>query len=65
MGNSCHWPNIQLPGDTYRYRKTNGVQTVATLLSLAMKALPFDGFWWSTEDLPLSHATAWFAVALG
>ena len=50
--NSWHLPrNSQLREDAYRYRETNGVQIMVTLLSLAMNDLRIDGFWSITEGL--------------
>jgi predicted transposase YbfD/YdcC len=50
--NSWHWPrDTQIEEDTHRFRKTNGVQIMSTLGSLAMNALRLDGFWSITEGL--------------
>jgi hypothetical protein len=55
--NSWHWPrDTQLREDAHRYRESNGVQFMATLISLSMNALRLDGFWSITEGLAaLSH----------
>ena len=55
--NSWHWPrDTQLGEDAHRYREVNGVQIMATLRSLAMNALRFDGIWSITEGMAaLAH----------
>jgi len=44
-GHAWHWcRDTQIKEDAHRYRETNDVQIMATLRSLAMKALRLDGF---------------------
>ncbi len=49
--------DVALREDAHRYRKSNGVQILATLRSLAIKALRLDGIWTITEGIAaLAHA---------
>ncbi|MFN7900118.1 MAG: hypothetical protein ACK5N0_10730 [Synechococcaceae cyanobacterium] len=53
------WPrprDTQLGEDAHHSREINGVQIIATLRSVAMKALGLGGFWSITEALAaLAH----------
>jgi predicted transposase YbfD/YdcC len=63
--NSWHWArDTQLREDAHRYRETNGVQTMATLRSLAMNALPLDGFWSITEGLDAGSGVAQVSMSV-
>jgi hypothetical protein len=55
--NSWHWVrDVPLREDAHRYRQNNGVQILATLLSLAINALRLDGIWSITEGIAaLAH----------
>ncbi|MCX5960567.1 MAG: ISAs1 family transposase [Cyanobacteria bacterium] len=63
--NSWHWArDTQLREDAHRYRETNGVQTMATLRSLAMNALRLDGFWSITEGLAAGSGVAQVSMSV-
>jgi len=58
--------NTQLWEDAHLYRESNGVRIMATLRSLAMKALRPDGFWSIPEGLSvLAHVIRGLLVLLG
>ena len=55
--NSWHWVrDVPLREDAHRYRENNGVQILATLLSMAITALRLEGIWSINEGIAaLAH----------
>ncbi len=65
--NSWHWMrDVPLREDAHRYRDNNGLQILATLLSLATNALRLDGIWSITEGIvALAHDIKGLLMLLG
>lgn len=64
---TCHLPHdTRLRVEAHCYREANGVQMMATLLSLAMIPLRLDVFWSITEGLAaLAHDIPGLMALLG